>query len=365
METNKVNFVSNSIDGTMFDYSKCKSEQETFSIFFHNEKVLSKYMPESAKFTYPEQKGLPFCIDMTNKERNDEIERLSNLLLNGTKINYDKKSNLLQSFILLSLQKLMAKYDKGSDEVDGHIGTFYQMGCDCWLLAAIETLSDDEVSSMIDKSDAPNSYKVTFPGDVVNCFGTSLKDGEHTVIVTKDELDSDKITLKDDEGHVGTSGLCVGDKDAKLIEIAALKIINEYYPDFEYKTKGKDDEYSNWSGKPHLSYDLFKTKNYYSATTNEFNEADIPQMVGQPIGIDKYKGNLPVFGKHAYMVKSYDGEYIKLINPHCNSLDVKIKKEDFKTLPVVELKEAGFTQWLWTWGVRLGIANCSDGEDEN
>ena len=58
METNKVNSVVPVIDGKMFDFSKCKSEHEMFSIFFNNEKVLANYIPEDKKFSFPEKKGI-------------------------------------------------------------------------------------------------------------------------------------------------------------------------------------------------------------------------------------------------------------------------------------------------------------------
>ena len=111
--------------------------------------------------------------------------------------------------------------------INGEIDGFFIQGTagDCWLLATLNSLNSTEagkeaISNLI-TINADGNYAVKFPGT------------EELVTVTQEEL-------------ANTTGLSIGDKDVKLLEIAVSKTQNRL---FQGKQLGQNDTLGRlWAG---------------------------------------------------------------------------------------------------------------------
>ncbi|MEI8378014.1 MAG: hypothetical protein WCF95_05710 [bacterium] len=96
---------------------------------------------------------------------------------------------------------------------DGIIGSFKQ-GCvgDCWFLARLKSIQekDPELIKNLIKNNGNGTFSVKFPG------------AEKPFDVTEEELKSGKIKIGKSEHKLST-----GDKDVRLLEIAAVKALGE------------------------------------------------------------------------------------------------------------------------------------------
>lgn len=109
-----------------------------------------------------------------------------------------------------------ALFDEGSDEVDGHIGTYNQPNGSmmCSLLAQLDTMTDEEISKLYTEKTDNNGkkyYEVKFPN------------APSSVTVTAEEIDNGEITLTEDGEERVFSDFTTGDADVRMFEMAYLK----------------------------------------------------------------------------------------------------------------------------------------------
>lgn len=158
----------------------------------------------------PEMKGLKDLNTMTKEELLAEYKSYG--------LTPQKDNIKAMQRELYSIRKEAAQYDKGSDEVDGHIGSFVQGDHnDCTLLEILEGMSDEQVRSLYKKKTDDNGkvyYEVTFPQD---------KAGGQSVVVTQEEIDSGSVTVEENGKPVTYTDLAKGDKDVNMFEIAFIK----------------------------------------------------------------------------------------------------------------------------------------------
>jgi hypothetical protein len=110
------------------------------------------------------------------------------------------------------------KNDENSNIVDYHIGTFAQGSHGtCTLLSKINGLDKNTLKDIYQEvPEGSGNYIVTFPPDYGN--------EEKAVTVTKEELESGEIKIKDNDGkEYKLNDFSKGDKDAMLLEMAFMK----------------------------------------------------------------------------------------------------------------------------------------------
>lgn len=149
---------------------------------------------------------------MTLEEMKEELKSY------GVNAGVEKESVIKAE--LQNAREERAVYDKGSDVVDGHIGTFVQgQSLYCSVLAHLDNMSDEEMQSMVQTKTDTNGqkiYVVTFPSD--RCTeGNSVE-------VTEAELRSGEITVTEESGEQRTlNDFPKGDADVTMITMAFVK----------------------------------------------------------------------------------------------------------------------------------------------
>lgn len=145
----------------------------------------------------------------------DEIHE--ELTTYGVTISSSEERNIAN---LTRARDVRAVHDKGSDDVDGHIGTYIQgQSKYCTVLAHLDNMSDEEIQSMVQTKTDENGqkvYVVTFPSDQ----GTE----GNSVVVTEAELKSGEITVTEGNGEQRTlKDFPKGDADITMITMAYVK----------------------------------------------------------------------------------------------------------------------------------------------
>ena len=131
------------------------------------------------------------------------------------------------------------KHDVGSQDIDGHIGTYSQgQSLYCTVLAQLDTLSDEEVSRMYNKepkidSNGKKYWEVKFPCDDNN---------DKIVIITEDELNNKAIIVDENGKPREVADFPEGDKDVTLLTMAFVKRFGTHITDnaaWAFQTKNK------------------------------------------------------------------------------------------------------------------------------
>lgn len=131
------------------------------------------------------------------------------------------------------------KHDVGSQDIDGHIGTYSQgKSLYCTVLAQLDTLSDEEVSRMYNKepkidSNGKKYWEVKFPCDDNN---------DKIVIITEDELNNKAIIVDENGKPREVADFPEGDKDVTLLTMAFVKRFGTHITDngaWAFQTKNK------------------------------------------------------------------------------------------------------------------------------
>ena len=109
-------------------------------------------------------------------------------------------------------------YDKGSDDIDYHIGTFFQGNHgSCGLLSQIAQLSDDDLHKIIEKGEDEKGtyYDVTFPMH----YGHP----EESVRLYEEDVKADIFRLGEGDNETEIHGFSMGDNTVRLLEMAYAK----------------------------------------------------------------------------------------------------------------------------------------------
>ncbi len=283
--------------------------------------------PASAPKTFAETKGLPSAFQMTNEERMKELSEIKTIKFPDGNIPSAYELDEISPEDLEYERELIAKSDENSGKVDFHIGTFTQGDADCWLLTTIEGLSDKQVEKLIDTSDAPNSYKVTFKGFIRDgVLFNDRKMGPFSYTVTNDELNSNVTKLEYGSGKSIHFLLSSGDKDVKILEIAALQILNQ---NAEFKFH-KTDNPKDTLAPIEYAYDLMHRNG--SSCVQMSCKDEIEHTIGRPIAVSKETElceGLKLNEHHGYTVKKQDENNVFLTNPFLNSSEIKVPKDKF------------------------------------
>lgn len=158
-------------------------------------------------------------------------------------INTDNMKDAKIKRTLESARTERIKQDIGSNDVDGHIGTYSQgKSFYCTVLAQIDTMSDDDVLSMythdpkepkIDEN-GKKYWEVIFPCDDNN--------KNKSVRITEDEL-NDKAIIVDENGTPREiADFPEGDKDVTILTMAYVKRFGTHITDnasWAFQTKNK------------------------------------------------------------------------------------------------------------------------------
>ena len=162
---------------------------------------------------HSERKNLKMIETMTREEIVSELLEYDK----NYKVKDETDTEVLKKY-LQEAREYNIKNDQNSNAVDYHIGTFAQgTHGTCTLLSKINCLSEDILRKIYQEVPAGSgNYQVTFPLD----FGNENK----TVTITKEELETGEISIKDDTGKEYTlNDFSHGDKDVALLEMAFMK----------------------------------------------------------------------------------------------------------------------------------------------
>ena len=174
-------------------------------------------------------------------------------------INTDSNKDVKIKKTLETAREERIKHDIGSNDVDGHIGTYSQGKSKyCAVLAQIDTLSDDEVLNMFTHdpqkpkidSNGKKYWEVKFPCDDNN---------EKTVIITEDELNDKTIVVDENGAPREIADFPNGDKDVTLLTMAFVKRFGTHITDngawaFQIKNKFVSSSEQRYMDNQHLEY---------------------------------------------------------------------------------------------------------------
>lgn len=258
--------------------------------------------------------------------------------------------------ILSELRSTRNIYDKNSDVIDWHVGTFNQgtFGT-CAILAIANSLSDEDLKKLYAKKqdkDGNIYYEVNFPED----------NGKKPIKVTQEEIDNYAMKYKKNE----FAGFSNGDADIRLLEMAYVKrfgkdiLFSGEQPDIVMQriTGNKDAKtyYLNIT-EDMLTNDKVKTIAIASdeqlKQNKNFKDNKLMLSSGESVVLshsssDNVKNvgtqrlSLPdgtvLYGRHAYAVKSYDTQTkeLTIVNPHESSTEIKIPFEVLQLLRLTE-----------------------------
>lgn len=167
----------------------------------------------SLEVNYPEHKNLKMIVTMTREEIISELLQYDKDYI----IKDETDMDILRKY-LQEAREFNIKNDENSNIVDYHIGTFAQGSHGtCTLLSKINGLDKNTLKDIYQEvPEGSGNYIVTFPLDYGN--------EEKAVTVTKEELESGEIKIKDNDGkEYKLNDFSKGDKDAMLLEMAFMK----------------------------------------------------------------------------------------------------------------------------------------------
>lgn len=216
-----------------------------------------------------------------------------------------------------------------SDQQDGIIGDFKQgQAGDCWFLASIRKLKDlpDQGKGILKetiKNNKNGTYTVNFKGG----------DGK-PITVTEEEVQKGTIKAKGKELKLSS-----GDKDVRILEIAANKYIETHLEFNGRKNINGGNSIDAWrllTGKPeNVEYNAKKYNEWIEGLlltrpsdefTCSFNNHKISG------GVIKLPGNIQVVNNHVYDIAKVTKEnghtILTLINPWDTSKPIKISYEE-------------------------------------
>lgn len=244
-----------------------------------------------------------------------------------------------------------------SDQQDGVIGDFRQGEAgDCWFLAVVANLKDlpDHGRGILKetiKNNKNGTYTVNFKGG----------DGK-PITITEEEVQRGTIKVKGKD-----LVLSRGDKDVRILELAANKYIGMHPEQFDNAKNifGNNEKYAwqlltnsnlyrefsraNIRNKPSNILDKFA----YMLNKEELREMlwavpadelvchfpDNKNILGrQTNAIEQISGNQKIYRRHAYNISGVTKEHgqtmLTLINPHDTSKPIKISFEEAYNLGI-------------------------------
>ena len=229
--------------------------------------------------------------------------------------------------------------------LDDSVGTFNQNFGDCAFMASINTLSDNEVKSMIQKTNS--GFTVTLLGNYTDKDGIIKQNGPFTVDLTYDEV---YATNFNNNTSIYTK-LSQGDLDAKIIEIALLKKYMELSgdeiekeglfiePQIVYNMLHNNITLSDSLGAP-LMINSFNRENIRNERKehymNMINNSSVP-LIACTVA-DKIHRNLLYSDEELYAIKTYwsftyghtytvlncTNDVVILVNPYSNNVNLEM-----------------------------------------
>ena len=179
----------------------------------NNGNIISKYGNMSGAREKEEVCNLK---DLSQMSKDEMVEELESYGVDTNALSEQKLRSMLEQ-----ARKERIKYDKGSDGIDGHIGTYSQgINRYCTVLAELDTLSDEELAQIYNKepkvdANGEKYWEVKFPCD---------NDTDITVIITEEELRNRAVTIKDENGNEREiADFPEGDDDVLLLTMAYVK----------------------------------------------------------------------------------------------------------------------------------------------
>lgn len=175
--------------------------------------------------------------DMSQMSKEEIIAELQSYGINTENMKDVKIKRTLES-----AREERIKHDIGSNEVDGHIGTYSQgKSLYCTVLAQLDTLSDEEVAGLFTHnpkepkidSNGKKYWEVKFPCDDNN---------DKTVIISDDELRDKTIVIEENGNIREVADFPEGDKDVTLLTMAFVKRFGTHITDngaWAFQTKNK------------------------------------------------------------------------------------------------------------------------------
>lgn len=207
------------------------------AFFTTNEAEIICYKGQSKDIDLSGIKGLKEEHNLKDISQMSKEEMIAELQSYG--INTENMKEIKIKRTLETAREERIKQDIGSNEVDGHIGTYSQgKSLYCTVLAQIDTLSDEEVAKMYQKepkldSNGKKYWEVKFPCDDNN---------DKIVIITEDELKDQTIVVDDNGKYREIADFPDGDKDVMLLTMAFVKRFGTHITDnaaWAFQTKNK------------------------------------------------------------------------------------------------------------------------------
>lgn len=286
---------------------------------------------------FDEVKNLKDVSQMSNEEIIQELSQYN--------IKYSEEDDLKE--LLNNVREEISAYDKNSNVVDGHIGTFVQNRENnmCTVLSVLETMSDEQIKQMYKQKVDENGkiyYEVTFPQD---------KNTNKNVIVTQEEINNMSIKISQENGkELEVLGFSTGDADITMLEMAYIKRFGTDTFDNGSDIEISRRKFSEKDNKPIIrNTNLEKIDNFDNLpqnTTisllyiNEILEKGIDSLVlsdGRSLkfadGGLKLSDGTEIHGNHAMSVRGFDKEKQELIvsgNSFNSSTELRIPKELLK-----------------------------------
>ena len=202
------------------------------------EEVFSETKSENSNFKgasgFEEKRNLKDASQMSRDEMAEELQSYG--------INTENLSDIKIQRTLVAARQERAKSDLGSDEVDGHIGTYAQGKSKyCSVLAQLDSFSDEDVANMFTHnpkepkidSEGKKYWEVKFPCD---------EDNDRTVIITENELNNKAIIVEENGAQREVADFPEGDNDVTLLTMAFVKRFGTRISDkgaWAFQTKNK------------------------------------------------------------------------------------------------------------------------------